>query len=82
MGNCNGDISFPLAYLLVSDVIPLFPFACTFQVFLPFLRHDTLINMLIYCNAFCITNEVNKAMNKKKAQILPLTLPDSGWWLE
>lgn len=61
LGNYNGDIPLPLAYLSVSDVIPLFLFACKFQVSLPFLSHITLINMLKNCNnAFYTTNEVKQ----------------------
>lgn len=64
LGNYNGDVSLPHAYLLVQFLILFhyFPFACKFQVSLPFFSHVTIINTLMHCNKACYTtNEVKQS---------------------
>lgn len=75
-GNHNGDVYFPHAYLLVSDVILLFsPLLVNFRSLLCQSHYSySYANIIMY---FTPLMNWSKAMNKKKAQILAITLPGS-----
>ena len=75
-GKYNGDVYFPHAYLLVSDVILLFsPLLVNFRSLLCQSHYSySYANVTMY---FTPLMNWSKAMNKKKAQILALTLPGS-----